>query len=152
MSPRNEGGTDEPGGLRFWVGLAVGVAIMAWGVRLFLEAAPSRSARRGLATWIVGADLLHDLIVAPLVLAVGWLLARLVPARWRGPVHVGVVASASILLLAALPLVGSAEDAGNPTIQPLDYRTSTLTALALVWAAIGTWAAVRAARARRMRT
>lgn len=147
MSPRNAE-ADGPGGTRFWVGLAVGVAIMGWGVRLFLVAVPSPSARRGLATWIVGADLLHDLVVAPLVLAVGWLLARLVPARWRGPVHVGVVASASILLLAALPLAGTAADAGNPTIQPLDYRTSTLTALALVWAAIGTWAVVRAALTR----
>lgn len=140
---------EEVGGPRFWIGLVVGAAIMAWGAWLFVDEAPSGAARRGLVTWIVGADLFHDLLVAPLVLVVGWLLARFVPARWRGPVHVGVVTSACVLLVAALPLSGSAADAGNPTIQPLDYRMSTLTALALVWAAVASWALLASLRRRR---
>lgn len=141
----------EAGGPRFWIGLVIGAAIMAWGAWLFVDEAPSGAARRGLVTWIVGADLLHDLVVAPLVLVAGWLLCRFVPERLRGPVHVGVVTSACILLLAALPVAGTAADAGNPTIQPLDYRTSTLTALALVWAAVGSWVLVTAIRRRSLR-
>jgi len=135
--------TDERRGPAFWVGLVIGGAIMAWGAWLFVDLTSSAAPRRGLVVWIVGIDLLHDLVLVPVVLAGGWLMARFVPARHRGPVHAGVVISAFVLVLAYLPLRGSADGARNPTIQPLDYRTSTLTALALVWSGVGAWALVR---------
>ncbi len=130
---------DEHGGPRFWVALAVGGGVMGWGVWLFLDATSSGAARRSFATWLVGADLAHDLVVAPVVALAAWALARVVPDRWWPPVQAGVVISAFVLLLAALPLAGTADATGNPTIQPLDYPTSTLTALALVWVAVGAW-------------
>ena len=130
---------DEHGGLRFWLALAGGSAVMGWGVWLFLAETSSGEARRSFATWLVGADLVHDLLVAPVIAVAAWALARVVPDRWWPPVQAGLVISAFVLLLAALPLVGSADGTGNPTIQPLDYATSTLTALALVWGAVGVW-------------
>lgn len=126
----------DHGGPRFWVALVVGALIMGWGVALFLEATPATEARRSFVVWLVGADLAHDLLLAPVVAVVAWLLARVVPARWWPPVAAGLVISAFVVLLALLPLRGSADVSGNPTIQPLDYRTSTLTALGLVWAGV----------------
>jgi hypothetical protein len=64
-------------------------------------------------------------------------------------VHAGVVISAFVLAVAYLPLRHSAAAARNPTIQPLDYRTSTLTALAIVWAGVGLWALIRWQTSRR---
>lgn len=129
----------DHGGARFWVGLVVGAAMMAWGAVLFLDATGSAEARRSFVEWLVGADLAHDLLLAPVVAVVAWLLARVVPARWWPPVAAGLVISAFVVLLALLPLRGSADVSGNPTIQPLDYRTSTLTALGLVWAGVALW-------------
>ena len=141
----------DHGGTRFWVGLAVGAAVMGWGAFLFLEATPATGARRSFALWLVGADLVHDLLFAPAVALTVWLLARPVPDRWRPPVAAGLVISVFVVLLALLPLSGSAEVADNPTIQPLDYRTSTLTALGLVWAGVALWTLGIAAWRRRSR-
>lgn len=135
----------DHGGPRFWVALAVGALIMGWGIALFLEATPATEARRSFVVWLVGADLAHDLLLAPVVALVAWLLARVVPGRWWPPVAAGLVISAFVVLLAWLPLAGTAHVARNPTIQPLDYRTSTLTALTLVWAGVGLWTLGRVA-------
>lgn len=140
--------SDAEHGPRFWVGLAVGVAVMGWGLWLFLDATPRFAGRRSFVHWLVGADVLHDLVFAPLVAVAAWLLARAVPDRWWAPVHAGLVISGVVVLLALLPLAGTADPVGNPTIQPLDYRTATLTALALVWAGVGTWALVGRLRQR----
>jgi len=140
--------SDDEHGARFWVGLAAGVAVMGWGIWLFLDASPRAEARRSFATWIVGADLAHDLVLAPVVAVVAWGLARVVPDRWWPPVQAGLVISAFVVLLALLPLAGTADPVGNPTIQPLDYPTATLTALALVWAGVGAWVVGRLARRR----
>ena len=142
---------DEHGGARFWVALAVGGAVMGWGVWLFLDATSSGTARRSFVTWLVGADLAHDLVVAPVVALAAWALAGVVTDWWWPPVQAGVVISAFVLLLAALPLAGTADATGNPTIQPLDYTRSTLTALALVWGAVGAWVVGGRLRRRRSR-
>lgn len=131
--------SDGEHGAGFWVALGVGAALMGWGVWLFLDATPRAEARVSFATWLVGADLVHDLVFAPLVAVAAWLLVRLVPRRWWPPVQAGLVISGVVVLVAALPLAGTAEPVGNPTIQPLDYATATLTALGLVWAGVGVW-------------
>lgn len=130
----------------FWGAVAVGGAVMAWGVVLFLRSTSVADARFGLLTHLVGIDLLHDLLVAPLVCLAGVLLARLSPGRWRAPLQAGAIVSASLLAVAVLPLVGSAEGARNATIQPLDYRTSTLVALGATWAAVVAWGVARSVR------
>jgi hypothetical protein len=51
-----------------------------------------------------------------------------------------------VVLIAWLPWAGTADGVGNPTIQPLDYTTATLSVLAFVWLAAGAWAASRRLR------
>lgn len=124
-------------GRPFWLAVVIGTAMMGWGVRGYLEAVDDGATRLDLARWLVGADLAHDLLVAPAVLAIAWLVHRLVPPWARPPVQAGLVVSATVLVLAWLPLHRTAEPVGNPTIQPLDYPTATLWALAIVWAIPG---------------
>jgi hypothetical protein len=38
-------------------------------------------------TWVLGAALVHDLLVLPVVVGLGWLLTRLVPVPWRVPLR-----------------------------------------------------------------
>lgn len=127
-------GTSRHGPL-FFTGLVVGWGIIAFGVRGLLgDQATDRVVNW--AVYLVGLDLLHDAVVAPAALLVGAAVARALPRSWRAPVQAGLFASAVVLLLAAAPLADTAEPVGNPTIQPLDYGTATLTALGISWAAV----------------
>ena len=136
-------------GLPFWVGVAVGGAIMGYGIRLFLDATGDAHRRINFAAWLVGLDLAHDLVLVPLGLAVALGVSCVARGSWRAPVQAGAVISGAVLLVALAPLRHTAASSGNPTIQPLDYRTATLTVLAMVWVPVLGWGARRAARARR---
>jgi hypothetical protein len=101
--------------------------------------------RLGFALWVVAADLLVDWVALPLVALVGWAVSRWVPARGRAPVQVGLLLSGSVLVVAWLPLRGTAAVANNPTIQPLDYGPAVAATLAVVWVLVGLWALRRRA-------
>ena len=49
-----------------WVALVVGLLVMAFGVHGLLTSLSPRAVR-SIATWVIGADLLHDLVAAPLL-------------------------------------------------------------------------------------
>ena len=138
--------TDERPGAVFWIGLAIGGAVMAFGVRGALM--DSRATHpTELVRWVIGADLVHDLLFAPLVIAGGWLVVRVVPRWWRVPVQAGLVASgvAALVGWAAWRGYGRATVPDNLTVQPLDYTTAILTVWAIVWSVVAIWIAIRAA-------
>lgn len=119
----------------FWVGLAVGGGIMCYGLVGLLRNLEGEA----LVSWLVyfvGADLLHDALVAPALFVVGALLARFLPRPVRAPVLIGCVVSAAVLLVVAVPLLDLGGNPLNPTIRPLDYTTAALTAIGIVWAAV----------------
>jgi hypothetical protein len=116
----------------FWVGLGLGVLVMGWGVRLYLEATPDLERRLDLAKWIVGIDLAHDLLLAPAVVGIGCLVSRAVPARSRSAVQAALIASGTVLLVGLLPLMGTAGTA-NPTIQPIRYPPAVAAVIAVIW-------------------
>jgi hypothetical protein len=128
----------------FWIAAAVGITIMAFGVRGIVTHARGTHPSAFVA-WIVGADLVHDLLLAPAALLVGALLARALPDRWWPPVRAGVLATALVLAVAWAPLrgYGRATVPDNETVQPLDYSTAVLTVLAVVWAGVALWLAAR---------
>ena len=77
-------------------------------------------------TWFVGSALLHDLVIAPVWIGLGWLAARFLPAAARPAVVVGT-AVAGVLTLVALPfLLGFGADPGNPSFLPRDYGRNLL--------------------------
>jgi hypothetical protein len=119
---------------------AAGLALMAVGLYLLVTGGQFKD----VALWLAGAVVLHDLLVAPLVLAVGLLLA-LLPAR--GLLR-GALVTAGCLTVIALPVLLAPGTPRNPSVLPLDYPRNWLLSLAAVAAVTGVVLAGRRLRGR----
>ena len=140
---------DAPSGRAFWCGLAIGGGIVAYGTAGLLATNPFSSVI-AIGTWVISADLIHDLLLAPVVVLVSLLLTRAVPLPWRAPLRSALAASAILGLVAYPALRGFGHDTApdNPTVQPLDYTTALLTVLAVVWTLALLWTLAIALRRR----
>ncbi|MGW6559522.1 hypothetical protein [Streptomyces hydrogenans] len=116
----------------------LGVLLIGIGVRLVV-AEPDPA---GVLLWLAGALVLHDGILAPLVLAVGLLL---VGRRHRGTLR-GALVVAGGLVLVTLPLLVRPGEPPNPSALPLPYGRNLAIVLAVV--AAGTTARVLVRRRR----
>ena len=142
----------QPGGWLFWVTAAIGWLIIANGIRgVVVNRIDTRPA--SLTRFVVGGALVHDLVVAPLVLLAGILLARTL--RGRRPLRAVVQAAAivsALVVLFAYPLVrGYGRASGNPTSLPRNYGAGLAVIVGVVWAvALGVvalgWVRQRTAR------
>jgi hypothetical protein len=85
--------------------------------------------------FLIGGDILHDLVVAPMTIFIGVLILRRVPAVVHPPLRAGLFASAIVITLSwpALRGYGRERAPDNPTVQPLNYATALLTVLAAIW-------------------
>lgn len=147
MSAPGGSARHEPLGPVFWIGLALGGAVMAYGLRGALtELGPGNPFR--LAVWVVGLDLAHDLVVAPVVVVLGLLLAAVLPPVWRGPVRTAAALSGVIVLFSVPLLTGWGRRAGNSSTLPLDYSRNVVVIVGLVWLTAFAVVTVRSARAR----
>lgn len=97
--------------------------------------------------WLGGALVLHDGIIAPLVLAAGLLVAA-VPAR--GLVR-GALITGGALVLVTLPALLRPGAPVNPSALPLPYGRNLLVVLAAVAAVTAVVALVRRGRRSRPR-
>jgi len=124
---------DHRAGPLFWISAVAGWAVIGWGLRgIFQHSLDTRPGN--LARFVVGGALLHDLIVAPLVIVAGVLLARAVPGRARAVVQ-GALAISGIVALFSYPLVRAyGLAANNPTSLPRNYSAGLLVVLGVVWA------------------
>ena len=112
--------------------LLVGWAIIAFGVHSALGDA--RDAHPfALAVHIVSFDLVHDLVIAPVLFLGAWAIGKAVPAVASGPVR--TAAAATVLYIAiAYPLVrrwGRRET--NSSTLPLNYGRNLTIVIAVVW-------------------
>ncbi|MER5759374.1 hypothetical protein [Streptomyces sp. NPDC002082] len=98
--------------------------------------------------WMGGALVLHDGIIAPLVLVAGLAVAA-VPAR--GLVR-GALLTAGVLVLVTLPLLLRPGTPPNPSALPLPYGRNLLLVLAAVAVAAGVMAVAGRWRRSRSRT
>jgi hypothetical protein len=132
-------------------GLALGVPVMAYGVRgAFVDAADTHPAE--LARWFVGLALVNDVVVVPLLLAAAWALRRGTPA-WAWPTLRAGLTVAGTLALVAWPFVrGYGQDPTNPSRLPRDYGAGLAAALAAVAVATAAALATRAVARRRARS
>jgi hypothetical protein len=90
-----------------------------------------------LVRWFVGGAIVHDGFAAPLVCGAGLLLARLVPARARGPVQGGLLVSTVVVLFAWPFLRGYGLRPDNPSALPNNYGAGLLVVLAAIWLVCG---------------
>jgi hypothetical protein len=131
----------RPGPL-FWISAAAGWAVIGFGLRgIFQQSVDTRPP--DLARFVVGGALLHDLVVAPLVILAGVLVARVVPGRFRAVVQAALVVS-GVVALFSYPLVRAyGLAANNPTSLPHNYARNLLVVLGVVWAVAAAAAVVR---------
>jgi hypothetical protein len=130
----------------YWIALPFGAALMAFGA-VGLIGDLGLSSAGNAAGWLAGADVANDFVLAPVACLVGAAVARVLPRWCRAPVQAALLTT-GVLLIVVFPALrgyGRATVPDNPSVQPLDYATATLTALAVVWAAAGVWLLVRLA-------
>ena len=130
------------------VGAILGVPLMAAGVVGVLGDS-ARVDPWELARWVVGADLGHDLVLAPLVLVLGAVIGRVLPASVRDPVRWAAATSAVLALIAIPFLGGRGRNASVPSLLNRNYGAGLLGAIAVVWALAALWGIVRMVRRRR---
>ncbi|MET8752486.1 hypothetical protein ABZW32_20665 [Streptomyces sp. NPDC004667] len=121
---------------------ALGLLLIAVGGRLVADLPDPMD----VLVWLGGSLVLHDGVIAPLVLAAGLLLAA---APARGPVRGGLI-TGSVLVLVTLPALLRPGVPANPTALPLPYGRNLLIVLGAV-AAVTVVAAVVTAPRRRAR-
>lgn len=131
-----------------WAWYLPGAVAVGWGVYGLLTA-ESGPEPLSYAVFVALGILGHDLVLAPIAVAAGWLLGRVAPAVLRAPLQVGLFGTA-VLLVAATPyLSGRGLSADVPSALPFDYRARVLVLLAVLWAGMAAWTLVRLVRARR---
>jgi hypothetical protein len=130
-----------------WLFVLPGLAAVLYGGYGLLTAG-SRVPLGSWLTWFVGSALLHDLVIAPVWIGLGWLAARFLPSAARPAIVVGA-AVAGILTLVALPWVlGVGADPDNPSFLPRDYGRNLLLVDVGVLVVAALWATVATRRAR----
>jgi len=105
--------------LRITLG-GVGVLIAGYGGWLLFSRQDLRQLTN-LAEWIVGGIVLHDAVLAPVVVVVGWLCARALPVHPRGLLVRTVILLGPVTLIAVPVLFGGGSDPTNPTIDGRHY-------------------------------
>ncbi len=132
----------------FWIGLVLASPILAYGLKGAYDNLPDVQLTSAL-TYFVGAAIVHDLVLAPLVCFIGWLVLRLVPRVAVAPVQAALIVS-GVVALVAWPFVrayGIAE--GEPSFLSRNYTASVLTVWTVVWIAAAIVIVVRVVSARR---
>jgi hypothetical protein len=90
--------------LAWRIGLgAAGLLFIGYGVLLL----PANTASKELvllALWLIAAIVVHDAMLAPAVIGIGWLLRRFVPDRGRRYLQAALVVGAFITVI-AVPLI-----------------------------------------------
>lgn len=132
-----------------WLFVLPGLVAVLYGMYGLLTAG-SRVPLGSWLTWFVGSALLHDLVIAPVWIGLGWLATRFLPAAARPAAVVGVAVT-GVLTLVALPWVlGVGADPANPSFLPRDYGRNLLLVDAGVLVVAALWAIVATRRARRV--
>ncbi|MFF4452151.1 hypothetical protein [Streptomyces goshikiensis] len=121
----------------------LGLALMVLGGFLLLgQPEPWR-----IALWLAGAVVLHDGLIAPLVLAVGALTAA-AGLRLTGVPRAALIVAGFLTAIALPPILRPGAPA-NPTVLPLDYLRNWLLAMAAIALVTGAYLGARALLRRR---
>ena len=110
---------------------SIGVFVLAYGAARILQDNKHTNPRH-LAEWMIAAGVIHDGIVAPLTVAIGWLTQRLIPHRARAFVQSGL-AMAAMVTVVAIPLIKRDKHSGaGSALLKQNYRLN----LVILWAVI----------------
>ncbi|MDO9380710.1 MAG: hypothetical protein Q7T56_17845 [Nocardioidaceae bacterium] len=119
-------GTTVTRGVLLLAGLAAGV----YGAVLLLQLDFSRLLST--VVWLAGGVVLHDFVLAPVVVVLGVLLVRVVPDAARRPATVAAVVWGTVTVAALPVLSGQGGKPDNATLLDRPYWTAWLVLTALV--------------------
>lgn len=110
----------------------VGIAGVTYGVLRILEQSEDTHPAQ-LGVWLLGALLVHDAIIAPVVIGVGAVLARFVPSRARAYLQAGLIA-AGLVSVPGVILIEREGKTASPALALLEqnYLLNLLVLLALI--------------------
>ena len=125
--------------------LLASAAVLAGAYALWLLVHSAMDQWLALLTWLLGGVVLHDLVLVPVVLAVG-IAARRLPAYVRAPAAVALVVWGSVTLFAVpvLGRFGALDD--NPTLLDRPYLVTWLVGCAVTVLLVGVAGALRSRR------
>jgi hypothetical protein len=117
--------------------LAIGVACGLWGLWLMRDFTGEQLRSTGI--WLIVGAILHDAVVAPVVIVLGVVAARTLPGRFRAPAAITFLVWATLTVVFFPVLSGEGGKPGNDTILGRPYVLSwivmTLLLIALAIAA-----------------
>lgn len=117
------------------VGAVIGVPILAFGLWGLLHDS-DMTHPPDFVVWFVGADVVADLVLLPLLVGVSFVLARPLPTWTRPTVRFGIAVSAVLAVVAWPVIAGYGDDPTTPSLLPRDELTGLFAYLGVVWAAI----------------
>lgn len=124
--------------------IAFGLVSGAYGAVLVWENPPVIIMR--ILVWALVAVVAHDLVFAPVCVALGFAGRRLIPGQWWPPIAMAAFCSV-VLVFLAVPVYGKpGMRPDNMTVLDRDYPLGLWIALAVVWACVPLYYAVRTAR------
>jgi hypothetical protein len=88
-----------------WALGTVGVLLVLCGVRAFVVAVPPRQ-WPGVVTWLGAGVVVHDAVLAPCAVALGWLVLRRAPEVVRPPLRLGLLAVVTVAVI-GIPLLAA---------------------------------------------
>lgn len=101
-----------------------------------------------LAVWLVAAVVVHDGLLSPVILAVGWALARTIPPRARRYVQAACIAGGLIVAVAIPLILRAGKEPDSKAILRQNFGGNLTILLGLVAAVSLVLYAVRVARDR----
>ena len=114
--------------------VVLGVVVGGYGAVLLWENPPVIILR--ILGWALVGVVLHDLVFAPLCVALGYAGRRLVPGRWWPPVAVAALCSV-VLVFLAIPVYGKPGlRPDNLTVLDRNYPLGLRISLAVVWTCV----------------
>jgi Na+/melibiose symporter-like transporter len=124
------------------IGLVLGVPVIGYGLRgAFVDADDTHPTE--LARWVIGAALVHDLVVVPVAAAVALLVRRFTPRRAWPPVRSGLVATGIFVAVGWPFFRGYGRDPTNPSLLPRNYGAGVAAAVVVIWLVVAAWVAWR---------
>ncbi len=111
-----------------------GLLMAGWGLWLMRDFRIDQLRSSGL--WLVGGIVVHDGILAPIVVLYGLVHARAVPAYARKPVTVGLILWGTITVAVANVLSGEGGKADNHSLLNRPYQTTWLVLTFVLIAAV----------------
>jgi hypothetical protein len=122
--------------------ISIGVGCGLWGLWLMRDFTGEQLRSTGI--WLAAGVVVHDALLAPLVVLVGVAASRVLPGRLRAPAAIAFLVWATLTVAFFPVLSGEGGKPGNDTILGRPYQLSWVVMTLLLAA----WAVVRARRRR----